>query len=59
MQTLLPTAELKLQFANASAPPVVLGLVPPINFWSLCPYGNIDYNYTTDWYLEEKKRENR
>jgi hypothetical protein len=25
-----------------------LDLVPPLNFWSLCPWGGVDYSYAID-----------
>jgi hypothetical protein len=26
----------------------ILDLIPPFNFWSLCPFGGIDYDYNRD-----------
>lgn len=46
MQTRIANAELRLRYADGQTD--ALELVPPLNFWSLCPWGGIDYNYETD-----------
>ncbi|MEI7730727.1 MAG: DUF4450 domain-containing protein [Verrucomicrobiota bacterium] len=48
MQVRIANAVLKLKYADGVVEP--LELVPPFNFWSLCPYGGVDYNYARDRY---------
>lgn len=46
MQTLLANARLLFHYHNGSTD--TLDLVPPANFWSLSPYGGVDYDYARD-----------
>jgi hypothetical protein len=46
MQVRIANAELRFVYADGVEEK--LELVPPFNFWSLCPYGRADYNYQRD-----------
>ncbi|MCX7047030.1 MAG: hypothetical protein NTX50_16265, partial [Candidatus Sumerlaeota bacterium] len=46
MQVRIANAELRLKYADGVEEK--LELVPPFNFWSLCPFGGVDYNYQRD-----------
>ena len=46
MQTHIANAEVRFQYADGQTEK--LELVPPLNFWSLCPFGGSDYDYQTD-----------
>jgi hypothetical protein len=46
LQTRLANAVLRFRYTDGSAES--MDLVPPINFWSLGPWGNNDYDYATD-----------
>jgi hypothetical protein len=46
MQTRIANAEIRFRYADGQVER--LELVPPLNFWSLCPWGGADYNYGTD-----------
>jgi len=46
MQTRIANAALRLRYADGTE--MVRELVPPLNFWSLCPYGGSDYDYARD-----------
>jgi hypothetical protein len=46
MQCRIANAELRLNYSDGSVQKVEI--VPPINFWSLCPFGGSDYDYTRD-----------
>jgi hypothetical protein len=46
MQTSLANAVLRFHYAGGAADE--LELTPPSNFWSMCPYGSSDYDYTRD-----------
>jgi hypothetical protein len=48
MQVRIANAVLKLKYTDGAVE--TLELVPPFNFWSLCPFGGVDYNYTRDSY---------
>jgi len=50
MQTRIANAELRFRYADGGIER--LELVPPLNFWSLCPWGGLDYSYESDaWCL--------
>ncbi len=46
MQTRIANAEVRFRYADGQIER--LELVPPLNFWCLCPWGGEDYNYATD-----------
>jgi len=46
MQGRIANAELRLKYADGGVEK--LELVPPFNFWSLCPFGRVDYDYQRD-----------
>jgi len=46
MQTKIANAELRFRYADGAVER--LPLVPPENFWTLCPLGKRDYNYERD-----------
>lgn len=46
MQTRIANAELRFRYADGEVER--LELVPPFNFWSLCPLGDRDYSYERD-----------
>ncbi len=46
MQVQIANAELRMKYADGVIEKLVL--VPPLNFWSLCPLGGADYNYERD-----------
>ena len=46
MQLRIANAEVRFQYADGSTEK--LELMPPVNFWSLSPWGGHDYNYQTD-----------
>ena len=46
MQCWIPNAILRLQYADGVADS--LELVPPINYWALCPLNNVDYTRERD-----------
>ncbi|MDD5705630.1 MAG: hypothetical protein PHR35_06870, partial [Kiritimatiellae bacterium] len=46
MQTRIANAEFRFRYADGVEEK--LELVPPLNFWSLCPWGGTDYNYDLD-----------
>ena len=43
MQTRIANAEVRFRYADGQMEK--LELVPPLNFWSLCPWGGVDYSY--------------
>ncbi|MCL5098311.1 MAG: DUF4450 domain-containing protein [Candidatus Omnitrophica bacterium] len=53
MQTRIPNAEVRFRYADGRTEK--LELVPPLNFWSLCPWGGVDYNYELDAYCLPKE----
>ncbi|MBZ5565743.1 MAG: DUF4450 domain-containing protein [Acidobacteriia bacterium] len=46
MQTRIANAEMRFRYADGQVER--LELVPPLNFWSLCPWGGKDYDYRLD-----------
>ena len=42
----IANAELRLKYADSVVEK--LALVPPFNFWTLCPFGGVDYEYGRD-----------
>ena len=46
MQVRIANAELRMKYADGVVEK--LELAPPFNFWSLCPMGGCDYDYTRD-----------
>jgi hypothetical protein len=46
MQTRIANATVRLEYADGVEE--TIDLVPPLNFWSLSPYGNADYNPSRD-----------
>jgi hypothetical protein len=48
MEVRIANAELRMHYADGVDEK--LELVPPMNFWSLCPMGGADYNYERDFY---------
>lgn len=46
MQVRIANAEIRIEYADATVEKVPV--VPPFNFWSLCPFGGIDYDYARD-----------
>ncbi len=46
VQTRIANAVVRFRYADGQVEN--LDLVPPLNFWSLCPWGGVDYNYRTD-----------
>ena len=53
MQTRIANAEVRFRYADGQMEK--LELVPPLNFWSLCPWGGVDYNYETDAFCLPKQ----
>jgi len=53
MQTRIPNAEISFRYADGQVER--LELVPPLNFWSLCPWGGEDYNYASDAFCLPKQ----
>jgi len=46
MQGRIPNAVLRFRYADGKEE--TLELVPPLNFWSLCHFGGVDYSYARD-----------
>ncbi len=46
MQTRIANAVVRFRYADGVTE--TLELVPPVNFWSLCPWGGLDYSYESD-----------
>ena len=46
MQVQIANAELRLNYADGVVDK--LELIPPFNFWTLCPLNGFDYNYERD-----------
>jgi hypothetical protein len=46
MQGRIANAVLRFRYADGKVE--TLDLVPPLNFWSLCPFGRVDYDYKRD-----------
>jgi hypothetical protein len=53
MQTRIANAEVRFKYADGRVEK--LELVPPLNFWSLCPFGGIDYSYEIDGFCLPKQ----
>ena len=53
MQTRIANAALRFRYADGQVE--TLELVPPLNFWSLCPWGGVDYSYQTDAFCLPKQ----
>ncbi len=53
MQTRIANAEVRLKYADGQIEK--LELTPPVNFWSLSPWGGMDYNYQTDAFCLPKE----
>ena len=53
MQTGLANAELRMTYADGVVEK--LELMPPQNFWSLCPFGGMDYDYKRDGFALGKE----
>lgn len=54
MQTRIANAELRFRYADGVVDK--LELIPPLNFWSLCPWGGEDYDYETDAFCLPKEK---
>ena len=52
MQGRIANAELRLKYTDGVVEK--LELVPPLNFWSLCPFGAADYDYQRDGFCLPK-----
>ena len=52
MQGRIANAELRMKYADGVVEK--LELVPPLNFWSLCPFGRADYDYQRDGFALSK-----
>lgn len=46
MEVRIANAELRMNYADGVVEK--LPIVPPFNFWTLCPLGGVDYDYTRD-----------
>jgi len=46
MEVRIANAELRLTYADGVVEK--LEIVPPFNFWTLCPFGGVDYDYARD-----------
>jgi hypothetical protein len=53
MQTRIANAEVRFRYADGIEER--LELVPPLNFWSLCPWGGEDYSYELDAFCLPKQ----
>ena len=53
MQTRIANAEVRFKYADGRIEK--LALVPPLNFWSLCPFGGTDYDYRDDAFCLPKE----
>ena len=52
MQVRIPNAELRLTYADGVVEK--LEIIPPFNFWTLCPFGGNDYDYQRDGFALPK-----
>jgi hypothetical protein len=52
MQGRIANAELRMKYADGAVEN--LELVPPFNFWSMCPFGRADYDYPRDGFCLPK-----
>jgi hypothetical protein len=46
MEVRIANAELRMNYADGVVEK--LPIVPPFNFWTLCPFGGVDYDYARD-----------
>jgi len=46
MEVRIANAELRMTYADGKVEK--LAIVPPFNFWTLCPFGGVDYDYDRD-----------
>jgi hypothetical protein len=46
MEVRIPNAELRMSYADGVVEKIEI--VPPFNFWTLCPFSGNDYDYTRD-----------
>jgi hypothetical protein len=53
MQGRIANAVLRFRYADGKEE--TLELVPPLNFWSLCPFGRVDYDYKRDGFALGKE----
>ena len=53
MQTRIANAEVRFRYADGQVEK--LALVPPLNFWSLCPWADSDYSYEIDGFCLPKQ----
>ncbi len=53
MQGRIANATLRFRYADGQEE--TLDLVPPLNFWSLCPFGRCDYDYKRDGFALGKE----
>jgi len=53
MQGRIPNAVLRFRYADGKDE--TLELVPPLNFWSLCHFGGVDYSYERDGFSLAKE----
>jgi len=53
MQTHIANAEVHFRYVDGVVEK--LELIPPVNFWSLCPWGGGDYDYVTDGFCLPKQ----
>ena len=53
MQCRIANAVLRFHYADGQQEQ--LELVPPLNFWSLCPFGGVDYDYKRDGFALPKE----
>jgi len=52
MEVRIANAEIRLNYADGVVEK--LELVPPFNFWTLCPFGGVDYDYQRDGFALPK-----
>jgi hypothetical protein len=52
MEVRIANAELRMTYADGVVEK--LEIVPPFNFWTLCPFGGVDYDYTRDGFALPK-----
>ena len=53
MQSKISNAVIRFRYADGQEE--TLDLVPPENFWSLCGFGRVDYNYARDGFSLPKQ----
>ncbi len=53
MQTRIANAEVRFRYADGQVEK--LELVPPLNFWTLCHFGGVDYDYKSDAFCLPKE----